>query len=120
METYRLLGQPNGLPDEDDYLIGDFWAVGPSRLLGGGGEAPIGDQEIFYFSRLNGIDVDRFDRDALIEMSRGYCQAKIAGEKPGALPPVEQTGDPETDRGRAIMSALRRAAPTKKKEGGKP
>lgn len=106
-------GQPDGLPEIDDFLISDFMEIGPSRRDAAGDHA-IKDPDIWFFSQNTGIVFDIDERRVLMRMSTAYCNAKYEGREPGAIAPIHQTGDPTQDRRNAVAagfsSILRHAA----------
>ena len=112
-KAFERLKQPQDLPQNDDYLISDFFEIGPARQSEMG-DLPFRDQEIWYFSQNTEIEYDRFERSALIDMSAAYCVAKLDGKEPNAIAPVHQSDNPEQDQVSAIArgfgSVLRSAA----------
>ena len=112
--------QPQELPQNDDYLISDFFDIGPARQSEMG-DLPFRDQELWFFSQNTEIRHDRFERSALIDMSSAYCVAKQDGKEPGAIAPVHQTDNPEQDQASAVArgfgSVLRTAAKGGAKDG---
>lgn len=90
LKRAQRLKEPLGLPelDEGEYLIEAMFRLVPTRN-NGMSVSPTDWSEIEAFAQLTGRISEPWEAEVLFDMCRGYHEARIAGEAPLAMPPVE-------------------------------
>lgn len=90
LKRAQRLKEPLGLPelDEGEYLIEAFFRLGPTRN-NGMSVTPTDWSEIKSFADLTGRISEPWEAEVLFDMCRGYHEARLAGEDPLAMSPVE-------------------------------
>lgn len=72
------------------YLIDALMEAGPTLAHPMGGEMPLDWPTVAAYGQVMQTVSDPWEYKALIDMSRAYLAARIAGKSPLAMPPIEQ------------------------------
>jgi hypothetical protein len=79
--------------DAGGYLIDAMFEAGPTMANPMGGELPMDWPAAWAYGQATGAISEPWEYRALIDLSRAYLSAKIAGADPLAMPPTEQVTD---------------------------
>lgn len=98
-----------------EYIAG-LWAECGRCKSGGMGQAPLEWQDVFAFNHFRNLD--KYEADAIIMMSRSYCSG-LSMKDPNAKPPYQrEIADWEWDaRSRSIERAIESSENTIKQAG---
>lgn len=88
----QRMGEDFALPDIEAgaYLIDALMEAGPTLAHPMGGEMPLDWPTVAAYGQVMQTVSDPWEYKALIDMSRAYLAARIAGKSPLAMPPIEQ------------------------------
>jgi hypothetical protein len=65
-----------------EYLLAILWKVGPVKS-----EAPLTEQDLWYWEERRGIKLEPWQADTIVEMSRAYLAEMYSARNWNAIPP---------------------------------